>query len=168
MKKKILFLGGASLLAHSWCKSLRYNKNIILGIHNRKPELENFNTIVVDINNLENQIFNLKGDIIINCIGYTNVENCEISEKARKINVDYASIISKVCNNLSIKLVHISTDHLFDGKSRFYAENDKVSPLNEYGKTKSKAEKIILKNNSSSLIVRTNFWSGTIIQKFIF
>ena len=40
-------------------------------------------------------------------------------KKARKINVDYASIISKVCNNLSIKLIHISTDHLFDGKVSF-------------------------------------------------
>ncbi len=159
MKKKILFLGGASLLAHSWCKSLSYNKNIYLGIHNRKPELDNFNCIIIDINNLENQIYNLKIDIIINCIGYTNVENCEINpKKAWKINVDYASIISKVCNKLSIKLIHISTDHLFDGKSNFYDENDKVFPLNEYGKTKYKAEKIVLKNNSSSLIVRTNFF----------
>ena len=59
--------------------------------------------------------------VIVNCIGYTNVENCEINpEKANEVNVELPSFsFYKYANSLCIKLVHISTDHLFDGKINY-------------------------------------------------
>ena len=49
--------------------------------------------------------------------------------------------LSGVCNKIGIKLVHISTDHLFDGTNAFNDEQTPLSPLNTYGKTKGEGEK---------------------------
>ena len=57
-----------------------------------------------------------------------------------------------------IKLVHISTDHLFEGSSAFKNEKESKLPLNNYAKTKSKGEDIILENCPEALIIRTNFF----------
>ena len=85
MKKKTLFLGGSSLLAHSWCNELIDKQHVILGIHNRLSELDGFNTISINLNNLENQLSELDVETVINCIGYTNVEICEILSQMVKI-----------------------------------------------------------------------------------
>ena len=56
MRKKILFLGGSSLLAHSWCNQLHDKEHIIIGLNNRKSELDGFNSVKIDFSNLKNQI----------------------------------------------------------------------------------------------------------------
>ena len=160
MKKKILFLGGSSLLAHSWCNELIDKDHVILGIHNRPTELDGFNTAFINFNNLENQLRELDIETVINCVGYTNIENCEINpEKANEINVELPSLVSQICKSLFIKLVHISTDHLFDGKIKNCNEITKVNPLNVYAKTKHEGEIKVLKINSDALVIRTNFYA---------
>ena len=169
MKNKILFLGGSSLLAYSWCNELIDKDHAIIGIHNRSSELDGFKTISINFNNLENQLRKLDIETVINCIGYTNIENCEINpEKANEINVELPSLISKVCKSLSIKLIHISTDHLFDGKTISNDENSKTNPLNNYAKSKLEGEKQVLKHNEDALIIRTNFfgWGPTYKKSF--
>ena len=172
MKKKILFLGGSSFLAHSWSNHIGQNSEIFLGVHNKAPELENYTTIKFDLDSekdLTEKIRSLNLDLVVNCIGYTNVENCEINHKqALKINAGYASVLSKVSKKLNLKLVHISTDHLFDGKSNNNDENSKTNPLNNYAKTKLEGEKQVLKFNEDALIIRTNFfgWGPTYKKSF--
>ena len=169
MTKNILFLGGSSLLAHCWVSNKDDVDNIIIGTHNRKIDNKLLKTISIDFNNLKNQIKELNVDVVINCIGYTSVENCEINpEKAFDINVNLSFLASKVCSELSLKFVHISTDHLFDDKSRMYSESDKVSPLNIYSKTKFEGEKKVLEANKSSLVIRTNFfgWGPSYRESF--
>ena len=162
MKNRILFLGGSSLLAFNWSKFLKNNAEIFLGLHSKKPENEGFKTINLNLDSFidfSNKIDSLNLDIIINCIGYTNVENCEINpQQALKVNSDYASLISQVSNELNIKLVHISTDHLFDGISQNNNELDLISPLNYYAESKASGEREVLKNDKNALIIRTNFF----------
>tara|TARA_B110000008_G_scaffold122657_1_gene125103 strand:+ start:4253 stop:6373 length:2121 start_codon:yes stop_codon:yes gene_type:complete len=160
LKKKVLLLGGSSLIAYAWCNELIDKDFVILGIHNRFPELDGFKTVNINFNNLENQLNDLGVEIIINCIGYTNVENCEINpDKAKEINIQLPNLISKTCKALSIKLVHISTDHLFDGENKYYNEKSRVKPLNFYAKTKYQGETKVLNSNSDALVIRTNFFA---------
>ena len=169
MRKKILFLGGSSLLVHSWCNQLHDKEHIIIGLNNRKSELDGFNSVKIDFDNLKNQIKKLKIDIIINCIGYTSIENCEINpDKAFKINTDLPFLLSKSCKELDIKLVHISTDHLFDGSSKMNDELVKPCPVNLYAQTKYNGELKVSKTNPEALIIRTNFfgWGPTYRQSF--
>lgn len=162
MKKKILFLGGSSFLAHCWSKHVEQNSKIYLGVHNKLPESDNYINIKFNFDSEKDIISKLSPlnlDLIVNCIGYTNVENCEINlDQALKINSDYASLASRVSKKLNIKFVHISTDHLFDGKTSDYDETSKTLPLNNYAKTKLDGEKQVLKFNKDALIIRTNFF----------
>ena len=102
-------------------------------------------------------------------MGYTNVENCEINYKdAIKINSFYASRIAKISKKLKLKFVHISTDHLFDGKTKNNNENSEPNPLNNYAKSKFEGEKQVSKFNKDALIIRTNFfgWGPTYKKSF--
>tara|TARA_B110000003_G_scaffold272640_1_gene308904 strand:- start:806 stop:2935 length:2130 start_codon:yes stop_codon:yes gene_type:complete len=162
LKKKILFLGGSSFLAHCWSKQVEQNSKIYLGVHNKLPESDNYINIKFNFDSEKDVISKLSPlnlDLIVNCVGYTNVENCEINfDQALKINSDYASLASRISKKLNIKFVHISTDHLFDGKTSDYDEISQTFPLNNYAKTKLEAEKQVLKHNDNALIIRTNFF----------
>ena len=160
--KTIVFTGGSSLLAQSWIRQEQPHYNYILGLHERQLDQKRFNTIVFDYENpdqLSSQLRKIKADIVINCIGLTSVEACEEQpELAAKINVELSKNIALACAESSVKLVHISTDHLFDGTHPFAAETEPKSPVNLYGKTKGEGEDVVLKNNPSALLIRTNFF----------
>jgi dTDP-4-dehydrorhamnose reductase len=68
--------------------------------------------------------------------------------------------IAKMTSELGIKLIHISTDHLFDGKSKNYTEEAKTMPLNIYSKSKLLGENEVIKNDKNALIIRTNFFGN--------
>ena len=108
MNKKTLFLGGSSLLAHAWCSSIKNSDEIILGIHHRKPELEGFKLLNIDFsspNKIKKIISDLDLDVIINCVGYTNVENCEINpDQANILNVEYPSVMAKISKENSFAI----------------------------------------------------------------
>tara|TARA_B100001250_G_scaffold149451_1_gene128017 strand:+ start:14137 stop:16266 length:2130 start_codon:yes stop_codon:yes gene_type:complete len=163
MKRKVIIIGGSSLLAFGWCNTLKDHHNITLGINNRNPELKDFKFIRFDLDSKSNLIREFKlinPDLVVNCSGYTNVENCEINpDKAHNVNADIPGTISSVCRDLGVKFVHISTDHLFDGSSKNINEDDEPNPLNIYAKTKLKGEKNVLDNNKDALIIRTNFYT---------
>tara|TARA_B100000989_G_scaffold129297_1_gene96053 strand:+ start:231 stop:2297 length:2067 start_codon:yes stop_codon:yes gene_type:complete len=160
--KTILFAGGTSLLAYSWTLKPNQNYNYILATHKRKIKDNKYKTLDLDFSQesmLSRKIEDNDVNIIINCIGLTNVEDCESNIKmADYANIQIAKSLASVCSKKKIKLVHISTDHLFDGTKSYYTENDIKSPLNNYAKTKSQAEDEILALNKDALIIRTNFF----------
>ena len=103
-----------------------------------------------------------KINIIINCIALTNVELCEkYPKRSNETNFLIPSRLCNVAKKLNIKIVHISSDMLFDGKlNKKYTEKSKYSPINKYSITKVNAEKILLKYKKS-LIIRSNFFGFT-------
>lgn len=158
----IVFTGGSSLLVQSWIMHEYQNYNYILALHQRKLEDIRYKTIFLDYKDEDHiaaKLELIKADVVINCIGLTSVEACEEQpDLAKEINVDIIRNIALACGNSNIKLVHISTDHLFDGSTTFANELTPLSPLNVYGKTKAEGEKVVLNNNSDALIIRTNFF----------
>ena len=160
--KNIVFAGGTSLLAQCWIRDENPNYNFILGIHNRKPDHKKCKTYVFDYDDtskLYSQLKSLKTDVLINCIGFTSVEECEKNkEKAFQSNAILAKEISKVCKELSVKMVHISTDHLFNGTSAFADEKTPLDPVNNYAESKGEGENFILDENPDAIIIRTNFF----------
>ena len=98
-------------------------------------------------------------DIVLNCIGLTNVEACENKpDEAFRLNCHLPGIIASACNFTKTKLIHISTDHLFDDQNILYSEDDEVRLLNIYAKSKYEGELEVLNNCQSSIICRTNFF----------
>ena len=85
-----------------------------------------------------------KPNIIINCAAYTSVDSAEDDfETANIINHKSVKLIAKWCNKSHCKLIHISTDYVYEGNSTIpYNEKDLTNPLNNYGKTKLQLENI--------------------------
>ena len=102
-------------------------------------------------------------DALINCAAYTAVDKAENeADKAFEINEKGALNLAKACKKFGAKLIHISTDYVFDGKAyKPFAEQDATAPLGVYGKSKLAGEKAILSQNlAHSCIIRTSWlWS---------
>ena len=162
VKKSILITGGSGLLAVNWALSVRDKYKVTLLLHRRKISLNGVNTEVVLLDSLEECLFLLdkhQPDIVIHTAGLTSVEECELSPLlAQKINVDLARNMASACSKNDVKLVHISTDHLFFGTKELAIEEDEVTPINNYSKTKFQSERKVLESCKDALIIRTNFF----------
>jgi dTDP-4-dehydrorhamnose reductase len=101
----------------------------------------------------------VKPEVVVNCTGYTNVEECErFPEKCWSINCNSVVKIAEICRINSIKFIHISTDHFIHFDSRKMSEEEDIRPSNQYGFAKLSAEKMISAVNPHSVIIRTNFF----------
>ena len=82
----------------------------------------------------------IKPDYIINCAAYTNVDGCEVNyDLANRVNGIAVENIADAAKATDAKLIHISTDYVFDGKldvDKVYTENMETAPVSAYGKTK--------------------------------
>ena len=107
--------------------------------------------------------------VIINCAAYTSVDKAEAeSELADLINYKAVDIISRWTSDNNKKLVHISTDYVFDGLSKFpLSENSNTNPINEYGSSKLKGEQVCLKNDTNSIIIRTSWLYSSFGKNFV-
>ncbi|MEO8764837.1 MAG: dTDP-4-dehydrorhamnose reductase [Ginsengibacter sp.] len=98
-------------------------------------------------------------DFCINCAAYTAVDKAESEkEKAFIINADAAGAFASACRKHNTKLIHISTDYVYDGSSpNALTEENAVAPLNVYGLSKLKGEELVINNSPSALIIRTSW-----------
>jgi len=163
MRKKVLITGGSGLLAVNWALSIRNNYAVTLLLHNKKISLSGVDTDIVSLSSLDECLSVLtknQPDIVIHTAGLTNVEECESNpDLAQEVNVDLAKNIAIACSEQNVKLVHISTDHLFSGSQQHSTEESTVNPINNYAKTKLLGEQQVLENCKDALIVRTNFFA---------
>ena len=131
-----------------------YGSNEFIFVGRRELDLSNDSNI--------NHYFNSnnKFDIIINCAAYTTVDKAEEeSELANKINHLAVKKIAEIANKQEFKLIHISTDYVFDGESnKLYTETDITNPINVYGKTKLAGEKALQDIMSTDAIIIRTSW----------
>jgi dTDP-4-dehydrorhamnose reductase len=108
-------------------------------------------------------------DIIVNCAAYTAVDNAEVDfENANTINHKAVELIAKWSYNNNCKLIHISTDYVYDGTSLIPVKEDiQANPVNNYGKTKLFGDLACLKNNPSSIIIRTAWLYSSFGNNFV-
>jgi len=162
-KKNILVTGSNGQLGISLKEiSNNYNYNFYF---KEKKDLDITNFII-----FEKFLKKTNIDIIINCAAYTNVAMAEQ-------NMDYANFvnniavgnIAKLCFELNLQLIHISTDYVFDGLSNLpYHENNITNPKNYYGLTKLEGENKILNSKlENSVIIRTSWLYSNLENNFV-
>lgn len=107
---------------------------------------------------------------IINCAAYTAVDKAESDiELAHKLNVDGSANIAKVAKKYGAKLIHISTDYVFDGTGTTPRTEDMpVAPIGVYGVTKAKGEEAVRNNTDKYYILRTAWLYGWAGKNFVY
>ncbi len=151
MMKNVLVTGGNGQLGNSVRKVANKYPNYQF-IFTDVPEVD-----ITDLISLEKLIEEQKIDIIINCAAYTAVDKAESDEVlARKINADGPKNLAIAAKKSGAKLVHISTDYVFDGRNCTpLKESDKTAPIGVYGKTKREGEIAIEECGVDAIVIRT-------------
>jgi len=102
---------------------------------------QNFSVInnILDFDETKKKLQGLRPDILINCLGITNKQNLVNSnqiENIININSVLPHRLQRICADLDVRLIHLSTDCIFSGNKGFYTENDIPDPIDLYGRTK--------------------------------
>lgn len=161
------------------------NKNILITgangqlgseIKELKVHYPSFDFFFTDVDTLdlcnkeETEVFlnTHKPDYIVNCAAYTAVDKAEDeSELCYKINRDAVGNLAGAASGKA-KLIHISTDYVFDGKGNTpLKENDPTNPQSVYGKSKLDGEKILLEKAPDSIIIRTSWLYSAFGNNFV-
>lgn len=110
-----------------------------------------------------------KPTVLVNCAAYTAVDKCETEELvANRVNGTAVGFLAKACKLRDIRLVHISTDYVFDGNNeQGYPEDATPAPVSAYGRSKAKGEHEIISNAHQYYIVRTSWLYGPGGKNFV-
>jgi dTDP-4-dehydrorhamnose reductase len=153
---KILVTGGKGQLGMDCVQVLRESHEVLaIDI----DELD-----ITRLADLEALVQKFMPNLIINCAAYTQVDNCEIERKlAWNVNVMGTENLVKCSENQGGRLIHISTDYVFDGTKKIpepYVEKDKPNPVSYYGITKYESEKVVRKGADRHVILRPAWMYG--------
>ena len=107
--------------------------------------------------------------VVVNCAGYSDVDGCERNpDRAFRENRDAAVHLARACRAIGARLIHISTDYVFDGRSEGpYREDDACLPLQVYGESKWEGEQEAMREHPDTLLIRTSFLFGPGRNTFI-
>lgn len=140
--------------------------------YQRKFEVTGFNHAQLDLSNpdqIRERIGTASFDVLINAAAFTSVDLCETQrDQAFQINAEAPRVLAEICRHKDVKLIHFSTDYVFDGKKRApYTEEDEANPISVYGESKLAGEKNVLAAEGPHLVVRVSWVFGPDRPSFI-
>lgn len=144
----------------------------------RHPEIQAFGTDHVDLtqpNTFESLLGRGVPDVVINCAAYTKVDRAEEeSELAHRVNAAGVGELARWCKAHGIRLVHYSTDYVFEGAPedqdrwpKGYPEDAPIAPLSVYGRSKALGEKEFRESGCDGLILRVAWLCGAHGHNFV-
>lgn len=135
-------------------------------------DVTGFNHLQLDLESLDEmrkKLCLIDFDVLINAAAFTNVDLCERErDQALRINAEALCVVAEICQDKNARLVHFSTDYVFDGEKREpYTESDPANPISVYGESKRAGEKFVLQTGDRHLIVRVSWVFGPDRPSFI-
>jgi dTDP-4-dehydrorhamnose reductase len=158
---KILLIGALGMLGRDLQPILSDQQEVI------GRDIEDLD--ITDPVQTEKEIRLLRPQVVINAAAFTDVDGCESQrERAFSVNADGAGHIARGCRSAGSRLIHLSTDYVFDGTSRIpYSEEAPPSPINVYGESKLQGEKAVQEAEGNYLILRTAWLYGKHGKNFV-
>ena len=140
--------------------------------YREKHDLAAFNRAQLDLANLDEvggKLGAMNFDVLINAAAFTNVDACENErDRAFLINAEGPGVLAEICSEKDAKLIHFSTDYVFDGQKRApYTEEDSANPISAYGESKLAGEKSVLAAGDGHLVVRVSWVFGPDRPSFV-
>ncbi len=159
---RILVTGVKGQLGHDVMNELAKRGHVGIGVDVEEMD-------ITDAKKVEEVIKASEVDAVIHCAAYTAVDAAEDQvELCRKINAEGTENIAKVCKELDIKMMYISTDYVFDGEgTRPWKPDDERHPLNVYGQTKYEGELAVEKYLEKYFTIRIAWVFGVNGKNFI-
>ena len=111
----------------------------------------------------------LMPEMVVNAAAYTDVDGCETNrEKCFAVDAEGVRDIAYACTDSGAKVVHYSTDYVFDGtKGEPYLEDDPCRPINAYGASKRKGEEVLIETAENHVLIRTAWLYGRQGKNFV-
>jgi dTDP-4-dehydrorhamnose reductase len=161
--KKFLIIGAGGQLGKEFVRVLSSKGIDFVDLERKDLDITNFEKVYKTLKEI-------KPSIVINCSAYNQVDLAETeTSQAFCTNAIGPYNLAIVCKEINAKLIHYSTDYIFDGtKIGFYTEEDQPNPLNEYGKSKLFGELFIQKVLENYLIFRVSWVYGKGAQNFLY
>jgi len=148
---RIVIIGSSGQLGSDCCQ-LFSDQNEIIGCDIPRIDIGSRESV-------DSFIDDKKPDVIINCAAFTAVDACESQkELAWKVNADGPGFLAQAAARNGARLIHISTDYVFDGARtppNYYVETDQTNPVSEYGRSKLAGEKAVSEHCDNHVILRT-------------
>src|SRR5947199_9817148 len=149
---RIVILGAGGRLGAALVREYRPEFDVI-GLNRAQLDLAKSDKI-------RDRLSSFEFDLLVNCAAMTNVDLCESKRaEAFAINADAPKILAEICSEKKAKLIHFSTDYVFDGeKHEPYVETDAAKPISVYGESKRAGEENVLavQDRSSSAKATAN------------
>ncbi|MFH2219164.1 MAG: dTDP-4-dehydrorhamnose reductase [Pseudomonadota bacterium] len=160
---KILITGGTGQLGRD-CEQVLQRIGDVVAVGSKDVDISR-------LSDVEKTVRHVAPDIIINCAAFTNVDACETeSRRCREVNVIGPRNLASSVETYGGRLIHISSDYVFDGKKPFpepYVEEDSPNPLSVYGKSKLEGEDAIRRATARYTILRTAWLYGINGRNFL-
>jgi dTDP-4-dehydrorhamnose reductase len=154
MKKKILIIGGDSFLGSYLRKYLSVNYDVS-STYFRKSYINGIKVDVTNISSLSRIINNVNPSVLIDLVAVADPDYAELNKELTwKLNVESVKSIIGIIKDNNIKLIYPSSAYVFSGRNPPYKENAVMDPVNYYGETKMRAEKMITQNLNDYVILR--------------
>jgi len=159
---KYLVTGEKGQLGKEVVLALQAEKQKVIGISREQLDL-------AEPEQVADKIVSYRADWVINCAAYTKVDKAEEEQAlAFKVNRDSAKAIAKGVSKYGGRLLHVSTDFIFDGQqSHPYSEEDTANPLGIYGQSKWEGEQAVREILPDAVILRTSWVYGIHGHNFV-
>jgi dTDP-4-dehydrorhamnose reductase len=148
---KIIIIGAGGQLGSDCCNLLSTD-NQVIGCDLPRIDIGNKTSVDTYLNET-------RPDVIVNCAAYTAVDACETElDLSWKINAEGPKFLAQAADRLGSRLIHISTDYVFDGTKpppQAYCETDAPNPLSQYGRSKLAGEQAVAIGCANHVILRT-------------
>jgi dTDP-4-dehydrorhamnose reductase len=166
---KVMITGASGLLGANLVLSAMNTHDVIAVCHEHPIRLPNHVVVEADLSiedNVRDLFRKTSPDWVIHCAAATDVDRCqEDPDWALSLNRDMAGYVAEAARDRQARLIHISTDAVFDGAAAPYAEEDPAEPINVYGKTKLEGESVVSEMNADAAIIRCNIFGWNAREK---
>src|ERR1700688_2235244 len=131
---RILILGAGGRLGGALTREYKKKFDVTAFTHSQ-IDFANFDELAETVSRID-------FDLLINCAALTNVDLCEEQpDQAFRVNAEAPGLLAEICSQKKAKLIHFSTDYVFDGEKRKpYSETDVAKPISVYGASKRTGE----------------------------
>jgi len=162
-----LVTGVSGLLGLNFALAVDGKQHQVTGVANTAPmtwaTFKNVQGELTSPGAVEELVETYKPEVVLHCAAMANVDACEADPAlANRVNAELPGSIAEICRKHSVRMIHISTDAVFDGNKGNCVEGDEPNPLSVYASSKLAGEKAVLSAYPDALVARVNFygWSA--------